>query len=114
SNPDKLDEQQQDNSLFDRSPQSLGEAVDRVRLQLTPGAPVFRYAVRLTLAMAAGYGMLHLVHPEQGYWIVLTTLFVCAPSYGATRTRLVQRVLGTVLGLAAGWALFKLFPSLIV
>ncbi|OVZ61266.1 TIGR01666 family membrane protein [Pigmentiphaga sp. NML080357] len=114
SNPDKLDEQQQDNSLFDRSPQSLGEAVDRVRLQLTPGAPVFRYAVRLTLAMAAGYGMLHLVHPEQGYWIVLTTLFVCAPSYGATRTRLVQRVLGTVLGLALGWVLFKLFSSLLV
>ena len=114
SNPDKLDEQQQDNSLFDRSPQSVGEAVDRVRLQLAPGAPVFRYAVRLTLAMAAGYGMLHLVHPDQGYWIVLTTLFVCAPSYGATRARLVQRVLGTVLGLIMGWALFKLFPSLLV
>lgn len=114
SNPDKLDEQQQDNSLLDRSPQSVGEAFDRVRLQLTPGAPVFRYAVRLTLAMAAGYGMLHLVHPQQGYWIVLTTLFVCAPSYGATRTRLVQRVLGTVLGLLVGWVLFKLFSSLLV
>ncbi|VCU70218.1 Inner membrane protein YccS [Pigmentiphaga humi] len=114
SNPDKLDEQQQDNSLFDRSPQSLGEAIDRVRLQLTPGAPVFRYAVRLTLALAAGYGMLHLVHPDQGYWIVLTTLFVCAPSYGATRTRLVQRVLGTVLGLVVGWVVFKLFSSLMV
>ncbi|WP_299455141.1 YccS family putative transporter [uncultured Pigmentiphaga sp.] len=114
SNPDNLDEQQQDNSLFDRSPQSFGEAVDRVRVQLTPSAPVFRYAVRLTAAMAAGYGMLHLVHPEQGYWIVLTALFVCAPSYGATRTRLVQRVLGTVLGLALGWVLFKLFTSLFV
>jgi len=65
----------------------------------------------LAVALAAGYGVLHWIHPTQGYWILLTTVFVCQPNYGATRLRLVQRIGGTVLGLVLGWALFDLFPS---
>jgi YccS/YhfK family integral membrane protein len=100
-----------DSSLFDRSPRSWRDAMDRVRLQLTPSSPLFRHAVRLSLALTAGYGMLHLIHVNQGYWIVLTTLFVCQPSYGATLSRMGQRILGTAGGLVVGWALFRLFPS---
>jgi YccS/YhfK family integral membrane protein len=103
-----------DESLLDRSPQSLRDAWDRVRLQLTPNTPLFRHAVRLSLALAAGYGLLHWIHASQGYWIMLTTLFVCQQTYGATRRRMVQRIIGTLLGLVAGWALFTLFPSLLV
>jgi len=103
-----------DESLLDRSPQSLQDAWDRVRLQLTPNTALFRHAVRLSLALAAGYGLLHWIHASQGYWIMLTTLFVCQQTYGATRKRMVQRVLGTLLGLVAGWALFTLFPSLLL
>ena len=43
--------------------------------------------------------------------MLLTTVFVCQPNYGATRIKLVQRISGTVLGLVVGWALFDLFPS---
>jgi YccS/YhfK family integral membrane protein len=100
-----------DSSLLDRSPRSWREAMDRVRSQLTPASPLFRHAVRLSLALSAGYGMLHLIHVNQGYWIVLTTLFVCQPSYGATLSRMGQRILGTAIGLVVGWALFRLFPS---
>ncbi|WP_394790891.1 YccS family putative transporter [Rhodoferax sp.] len=102
----------QDHSLLDRSPQSLREAFERVRLQLTPSTPLFRHAVRLSLALAIGYGLLHWIHARQGYWILLTTLFVCQQSFGATRRRMVQRVVGTMAGLVVGWALFRLFPSL--
>lgn len=66
------------------------------------------------LALTAGYGVLHWIHPTQGYWILLTTVFVCQPNYGATRLRLVQRILGTVVGLVGGWALIDLFPSPLV
>lgn len=104
-------EGQQDNSLLDRQPQSLRDAASRIRLQLTPTSLVFRHALRLSLALICGYAVLQTVRPEQGYWILLTTLFVCQPNYGATRIKLVQRVTGTVLGLIAGWALFDLFPS---
>ncbi|PAU52527.1 TIGR01666 family membrane protein [Pseudomonas sp. PIC25] len=113
SNPDALAEEQ-DSSLLDRYPRSLREAIERIRLQLTPTSLLFRHALRMAVALATGYGVLHLIHPTQGYWILLTTVFVCQPNYGATRIKLVQRISGTVLGLVAGWALFELFPSPLV
>lgn len=92
-------------------PRSPGEAWQRIRLQLTPASARFRHALRLALAMMAGYIVLQLVHPVQGYWILLTTMLVCQPDYGATRSLLTQRVGGTIVGLVAGWALLQLFPS---
>ncbi|SDH44511.1 TIGR01666 family membrane protein [Pseudomonas benzenivorans] len=113
SNPDALAEEQ-DSSLLDREPHSLKEVWERLRQQLTPTSLLFRHALRLAIALAAGYGVLHWIHPAQGYWILLTTVFVCQPNYGATRLKLVQRIAGTVLGLLAGWALFDLFPDPLV
>ena len=110
SNPDALAEEQ-DSTLFDRSPRSLKDAMERIRLQLTPTSLVFRHALRLSIALAAGYGLMHWIDPGQGFWILLTTLFVCQPNYGATRTRLLQRIGGTLVGLVAGWALITLFPQ---
>ncbi|MAX89544.1 MAG: TIGR01666 family membrane protein [Pseudomonas sp.] len=110
SNPDAL-EGEQDSSLLDRQPQSLRDAFNRIRLQLTPTSLLFRHALRMSLALLCGYAVLHTIHPEQGYWVLLTTVFVCQPNNGATRIKLVQRVTGTALGLAVGWALFDLFPS---
>ncbi|NWN83829.1 MAG: TIGR01666 family membrane protein [Halomonas sp.] len=100
-----------DAALHDRTPRSLWEVVERLQAQLTPRSPVFRHAVRLAATLVAGFGLLHLIHPTQGYWILLTSLFVCRPSFGATRRFLWQRILGTMLGLVAGWALISLFPS---
>lgn len=110
SNPDALADEQ-DSSLLDREPHSLREVGERISQQLTPTSLLFRHALRLSIALAAGYGLLHLIHPTQGYWILLTTLFVCQPNYGATRLKLVQRIAGTLLGLGIGWALFDLFPD---
>ena len=38
---------------------------------------------------------------ELGYWILLTAIFVCQPNYTATKSRVNQRVLGTLLGVIA-------------
>lgn len=100
-----------DNSLFDGSPHSLRDAWMRIRRQLTPASSTFRHALRLTLALAAGYGVKYTIHPALGYWILLTTLFVCLPNYASTRQRLWDRMSGTVLGLIAGWASITLFPE---
>ncbi|PSS57602.1 YccS family putative transporter [Pseudomonas sp. BBP2017] len=113
SNPDNLADAS-DSSLLDRSPHNLADVWNRLRQQLTPTSLLFRHALRLPLALSIGYGMVHLIHPTQGYWIILTTLFVCQPNYGATRRKLVQRVIGTGIGLTVGWALFDLFPSPII
>ncbi|MBA2777798.1 YccS family putative transporter [Billgrantia kenyensis] len=110
-NPDAADEAPGDTSLFDRSPGSFKEAWERIRLNLTVTSPTFRHAVRLPLALLAGYGLLHLLPPAQSFWILLTTLFVCRPNFGATRRFLSQRIVGTVLGLVVGWASITLFPG---
>ncbi len=101
-----------DSSLFDRTPRSLADAWGRVRAQLHAGSPLARHAVRLSLALAAGCAAMQFTDPMHGYWIPLATLFVCQPTYGATLSKVTQRVLGTALGLVAGWALLRLFPSL--
>ncbi|VVP69326.1 Inner membrane protein YccS [Pseudomonas fluorescens] len=113
SNPDALADAT-DSSLLDRSPRSLKDVWMRLRTQLTPTSLLFRHALRLPLALSVGYGMVHLIHPSQGYWIILTTLFVCQPNYGATRLKLGQRIIGTGIGLTVAWALFDLFPNPLV
>nr|WP_315414683.1 YccS family putative transporter [uncultured Pseudomonas sp.] len=113
SNPDALADAT-DSNLLDRAPRNLKEMWTRLRTQLTPTSLLFRHALRLALALTVGYGMLHAIHASQGYWIILTTLFVCQPNYGATRRKLGQRIIGTAIGLTVAWALFDLFPSPLV
>ncbi|WP_395610211.1 YccS family putative transporter [Pseudomonas sp. B22129] len=113
SNPDSLADAT-DSSLLDRAPRNLSEMWTRLRTQLTPTSLLFRHALRLPLALMIGYWMVHLIHPSQGYWIILTTLFVCQPNYGATRRKLGQRIIGTAIGLTIAWALFDLFPNPLV
>ncbi|UYZ84082.1 YccS family putative transporter [Entomomonas sp. E2T0] len=111
-NPDALTHQ--DISLFDREVHTFKEAFIRLKQNLSFTSLTFRHAVRIAIALSVGYGLMHLLNAEYGFWILLTTLFVCRPSYGATRVRLVQRMIGTVIGVVSGWALITLFPSLIV
>ena len=113
SNPDSLADAT-DSNLLDRAPRNLKEMWTRLRTQMTPTSLLFRHALRLSLALTVGYGMLHAIHASQGYWIILTTLFVCQPNYGATRRKLGQRIIGTAIGLTVAWALFDLFPSPLV
>lgn len=100
-----------DTRLRDSSPHTLREMVTRLRQALTPGSLLFRHGVRIALALIAGYAVLMLVNPDNGYWILLTIVFVCRPHFGATRRRLVERIAGTLLGLGATWALMQLFPG---
>ncbi|MDP9897874.1 YccS family putative transporter [Variovorax ginsengisoli] len=97
--------------LFDRSPRSWRDMVERVRRQLSPRSALFRHALRLAVALTAGYVLMLLIHPAQGYWILLTTLFVCQQTYGETISRMGQRITGTAIGVVLGWALLELFPQ---
>lgn len=104
----------EDTSLLDRDPRSLREAWQRVRGQLNWSAPLARHAVRLAVALTVGYGLMLGTGDSHGFWILLTIVFVCQPQYGATLTRLTQRIVGTVVGLVVGWALLRLFPDLLL
>lgn len=61
----------------------------------------FKYAVRLTLAMAIGYGVSTLFAVSHTYWVLLTIITILKPVYNVTRKRNIQRVLGTLGGIVA-------------
>lgn len=103
-----------DLSLADSAPHTLREMVERIRRQLTPGSALLRHALRLSIALSLGYTITRWLHPAEGDWIVMTTLFVCRQNYGETVARLGERATGTLAGVLAGWALLQLFPQPLV
>lgn len=109
--PDRLPA---DASLLDRRPRSARDAWQRVRAQWSLASPLMRHALRMSVALVAGYAVMLATNDSYGFWILLTIVFVCQPQYGATLTRLLQRIWGTVLGLVVGWALLRLFPDVLV
>ncbi|MBU2979314.1 YccS family putative transporter [Alteromonas sp. C1M14] len=84
----------------------LSQIVD----QLTPKSQVFRHAVRMSIGLTCGYAIIQTTDISVGYWVMLTTLFVCLPTFGSTRKRLYERIVGTVVGLVLAWSLITLFP----
>ncbi|WP_341662696.1 YccS family putative transporter [Vibrio sp.] len=99
------------NELDDTEVHTLKEKWLRITSHFSIDSMLFRHAVRMSLALTLGYGLIKLMDIEQGYWILMTTLFVCQPNYSATRNKLIARVVGTILGLLVGVPLLILFPS---
>ncbi|HIF9447501.1 TPA: YccS family putative transporter [Photobacterium damselae] len=109
SNPDAA--VTDETELADNEAHSIPDLWRRITSQLNPQSLLFRHAFRMAIALTVGYGCIQFLHLERGYWILLTTLFVCQPNYSATRQKLVQRVIGTLGGLLAGIPLLYLFPG---
>jgi YccS/YhfK family integral membrane protein len=99
-----------DPTLRDYRPQSLGEAWKRLLQDLNPGSRRFRHGLRLSVALTAGYILLHLLNLPQGYWVMLTTVFVCQPNFSTTWRRMGQRIVGTLIGLLAVSLFISAFP----
>jgi len=110
SNPD-VAQTGNDIELADNEARNMKARWQRITSQLKPDSMLFRHALRMAIALTVGYGCIQALELERGYWILLTTLFVCQPNYSATRQKLVQRVLGTLGGLLAGIPLLYLFPG---
>lgn len=78
---------------------------------LTPESPVFRFATRLSLAMMAG-GLVatELGGERHGNWVLLTIAVILRASYGLTRQRRDDRLLGTLIGCVAAAAAVAYAP----
>lgn len=84
----------------------------RLRRNMSPEPALFRHAVRMSLVLCAGYAFIQFTGLQHGYWILLTSLFVCQPNYNATRHRLALRIIGTLVGVAIGLPVLLLVPSI--
>ena len=106
-------------SLKDR----IQEIYHRITIHLTTESEIFRHAVRMSFVMGCGYliiwgtnlGKLYLFGGEdittRIYWIVLTAIFVCQPNHSATKTRIMKRLSGTVIGVIGTLIFLQFSPS---
>ncbi|MDO4643936.1 MAG: YccS family putative transporter [Cardiobacteriaceae bacterium] len=97
--PDPHDEQ---TTIAAQEDPPLKQLIPTLRRHLTLDSPAYRHAIRLTLVVLTCCTIASVLQLELGYWILLTAAFVCQPNYNATKTRVNQRVLGTILGVLAG------------
>lgn len=72
----------------------------------------FRHAVRLSIVVLLSCAIVEFFQLSRGYWILLTAIFVCQPNYAATKLRLKQRIIGTILGVIVGSLLPYINPTL--
>ncbi|EPP2086887.1 YccS family putative transporter [Klebsiella aerogenes] len=100
-----------ENLLADDRPSGFSDIWLRLRSNMTPESALFRHAVRMSLVLCAGYAFIQFTGLNHGYWILLTSLFVCQPNYNATRHRLALRIIGTLIGVAIGLPVLLLVPS---
>lgn len=101
-----------ENQLADDSLHGLSDIRQRLSRNFSPESALFRHAVRMSVVLCSGYGLIQLTGMDHGYWILLTSLFVCQPNYNATRHRLALRIIGTLVGVAIGLPILFFVPSL--
>lgn len=68
------------------------------RNNITFKSHIFRHAIRVSLATVTGYVLGLALHIDRVYWILLTIVVILKPGFGLTRSRSIQRLIGTVLG----------------
>lgn len=61
---------------------------------------IFKHSLRLAITVVFGYGLGLLFDFQNPYWIMLSIIVIMRPSYGLTKTRTKDRILGTLLGAA--------------
>lgn len=87
---------------------TIPQRIPWVRFEFNSRSFSFRYSLRLALGMGLGIAIYKLFHIPHGYWIAMTVMIVLQPEFGATMTKVFNRIKGTVLGAVVGSLLFLL------
>lgn len=101
-----------DDKLVDDDLKGWQDILTRIKQNFTPESVLFRHAIRLSIVLFFAYIFVQLTDITNGYWILLTALFVLQPNFNATKRRLNLRILGTLAGITAGYAILTFIPSL--
>jgi uncharacterized membrane protein YccC len=75
---------------------------------------MFRHSLRLTLAIVFAYLLGILFEIQNSYWILLTIIVIMRPSYGLTKERSKDRIIGTLIGAAVAVAIVLLTQNVII
>lgn len=81
--------------------------VDNLNLQ----SNIFRHALRVGLALLAGFLLAHFLKIGHSYWVLLTIVVILKPAYSLTKQRNKDRLIGTAAGIVAGLVILYFFDS---
>ncbi len=80
----------------------------------TINSPIFRHALRLSITVLFGFLFGTIVGVKNPYWIVLTLIVLMRPSYGLTKERSINRIIGTLIGAAFATLIILITSNTIV
>ena len=72
---------------------------------------IFKHALRLAATVMVGYGIGTVFDFQNPYWILLTIIIILRPSYGLTKTRSKDRIIGTLIGGAIAFVIVSLVQN---
>lgn len=75
---------------------------------------IFRHSLRLTFALVFGYLFGYFLEIQNTYWILLTIIVIMRPSYGLTRLRTKDRIIGTLIGAAIALSIVSITQNIVV
>ena len=61
-------------------------------------SPMFRHSLRIAIVSIAGFALGQYLDLVNAYWILLTIVVIMRPSYGLTKERSRNRIIGTIIG----------------
>lgn len=81
---------------------------------LSFNSTMFRHSLRFTIAMVFAYLLGLAFEIQNTYWILLTIIVIMRPSYGLTKERSKDRIIGTLIGAALAVLIVLLTQNIIV
>ena len=71
-----------------------------------------RFALRLSIVLSCTFSFCFAVHMEHSYWIPLTIFFTLMPYFDESKTKIIHRILGTIVGIGIITILYLFFPTM--
>ena len=75
---------------------------------------IFRHSMRFAISILFAYLLGFLVDIQNTYWILLTIVVIMRPSYGLTKERSKDRIIGTLIGAAVAVGIVLLTQNVVV
>ena len=75
---------------------------------------MFRHSLRLSIAMVLAYLLGFLLDIQNTYWILLTIIVIMRPSYGLTKERSKDRIIGTLIGAVVAVGIVLITQNVVV
>ncbi|MBC7937766.1 MAG: FUSC family protein [Rhizobacter sp.] len=88
--------------IYERFAESISLRPSLFFSNLNFNSNIFRHALRMALALLAGYIVSLFFKVDMGYWILLTIVVILKPAYSLSKQRNYDRLIGTAAGIAIG------------